>query len=223
MISFDLFRLFMYNVGDMDTNRFYAKLKKMQFTLCNGFTKKGKVVFVGDSLTQNCDLKKFYPTIDSVNRGIGGDTLQWLFLRTDCSIFNLKPKAIVFLMGINDLNFYGASVEDMMDRYTAFFSLLQKKCKDTPVIVQSLYPVITEGKTKYPMVKGIKKSVSLLNEYLERLCENYGYIFVNVYEKLECNGQLDEKYSKDCLHLNDEGYEVVAELINEKLGEVLID
>ena len=116
MISFDLFRLFMYNVGDMDTNRFYAKLKKMQFTLCNGFTKKGKVVFVGDSLTQGCDLKKFYPTVDSVNRGIGGDTLQWLFLRTDCSIFNLKPKVIVFLMGINDLNFYGASIEDMMDK-----------------------------------------------------------------------------------------------------------
>ena len=206
----------------MDVNRFYAKLKKMQFSLCNAFTKKGKVVFVGDSLTQNCDLKKFYPNFDTVNRGIGGDTLQWLFLRTDCSIFNLKPKAIVFLMGINDLNFYGASVEDMMDRYTALFALLRKKCKNTPVIVQSLYPVITDGETKYPMTKGIKRSIIILNEYLENLCENYGYCFVNVYEKLESNGQIDDSYARDCLHLNDEGYEVVAELINEKLGEVII-
>ena len=65
---------------------------------------KGGVVFFGDSLTEFCDLDKFYPDLNAINRGIAGDTTSGMLERVRSNVVKLDPSVVVFLGGANDLH-----------------------------------------------------------------------------------------------------------------------
>lgn len=86
--------------GWMDDNRswFWTQREKDQ----------GKVVFVGDSLTGNWKtLGKQFAGLKVANRGIGGDTSRGVLFRFQEDVLDLKPKAVVMLVGLNDLTAHG--------------------------------------------------------------------------------------------------------------------
>lgn len=64
-----------------------------------------RVVFIGDSLTENWDLKKSFSGLDlqPVNRGIEGQTSRQLLERFRRDVVALRPKAVVILAGTNDV------------------------------------------------------------------------------------------------------------------------
>ena len=62
------------------------------------------VAFIGDSLTEGYDLAVFYPQYVTVNRGIGGDTTFGLQDRLQVSLYDLKPKVVVMLIGANNID-----------------------------------------------------------------------------------------------------------------------
>lgn len=66
--------------------------------------KRGAVVFAGDSLTGNWKTlgADFSGTLVA-NRGIGGDVSRGLLFRFEEDVLELHPKAVVLLIGINDL------------------------------------------------------------------------------------------------------------------------
>ena len=61
------------------------------------------VAFIGDSLTDGYDLQKYYPQFITANRGIGGDTTFDLEGRLQVSVYDLKPKVVVMLIGANNM------------------------------------------------------------------------------------------------------------------------
>lgn len=63
------------------------------------------VVFLGDSITQaaNDNFFGLFPGLKIANRGISGDTTRGMLLRLEHDVLSLDPKAIVMLMGTNDL------------------------------------------------------------------------------------------------------------------------
>ena len=69
-----------------------------------------------------------------VNRGIGGDRLLDMILRTH-GVTRLKPRYVFIMAGINDLR-YGASAEETLERYKKLVSLLVTV--GTKPIVQSV-------------------------------------------------------------------------------------
>jgi hypothetical protein len=66
---------------------------------------QGAVVFFGDSITQGwgTDFKKAFEGMKLANRGIGGDTTRGMLLRLKEDVLSLRPKAVVLLMGTNDI------------------------------------------------------------------------------------------------------------------------
>ena len=66
---------------------------------------QGAVVFLGDSITQGwgADFKKSFDGMKLANRGIGGDTTRGMLLRLQEDVLALNPKAVVLLMGTNDI------------------------------------------------------------------------------------------------------------------------
>ena len=68
------------------------------------------VAFLGDSLTDGYDLAKYYPQYKTANRGIGGETSFGLEGRMQLSLYDLKPKVAVLLIGGNNL-------DTMLDNY----------------------------------------------------------------------------------------------------------
>src|SRR6188474_674971 len=66
---------------------------------------QGALVLLGDSITQGWgeDFTAHFPGIKIANRGISGDTSRGVLIRMDDDVLNLRPQAVVLLIGTNDL------------------------------------------------------------------------------------------------------------------------
>ena len=97
----------------------YYNEKLLAYEEENRLYEKGQVdvVFLGDSLTDGYDLKKFYPDYLTLNRGISGDTTVGLEKRLDVSAYDVQPKVVVMLIGANNM-------DQMLDNYE---SILRSK------------------------------------------------------------------------------------------------
>jgi len=63
----------------------------------------GRVVFMGDSITDGWKLAEQFPGQPYVNRGIGGQTTPQMLVRMFPDVINLKPAAMIVLAGTNDI------------------------------------------------------------------------------------------------------------------------
>ena len=64
----------------------------------------GAVVFAGDSITHTwINVAQYFPQYKVANRGISGDTTLGLMDRLDEDVVQLSPRALVLLIGTNDL------------------------------------------------------------------------------------------------------------------------
>src|SRR5437762_104781 len=63
----------------------------------------GRVVFMGDSITDFWNLSESFPGKPYVNRGIGGQVTAQMLVRMYPDVINLKPAAMVLLAGTNDI------------------------------------------------------------------------------------------------------------------------
>lgn len=183
----------------------------------NFFEEPHQTVFVGDSLTARCDLEKYYGF--GVNRGISGDAFRWVFRRLDCSVYDLRPDLVVFMMGVNDLNFYRATKEDVLGWYERLMTDFDKKLR-APALFLSLCPVI-EGAGSFVVVDGLNATIDAINEELPALCKKHGYAYLNIHDLLtDEKGGLDFAYAHDNVHLNDFGYRRITERIAREIPVV---
>ncbi len=77
----------------------------------------GRVVFMGDSITDFWRLQDYFPGKPYVNRGIGGQTTPQMLVRMYPDVIELKPAAMVVLAGTNDIaRNTGPSTADMIEQ-----------------------------------------------------------------------------------------------------------
>ena len=169
------------------------------------------VAFLGDSLTDGYDLAKYYPQFKTANRGIGGDTTHGLEARLQVSVYDLKPKVAVMLIGANNM-------DTMFENYENILMGLQKNLPDTKIVLVSL--------TSMSMEWGRKNHLAAYNNVLIRkLADKYGFTFVDMYAPLLdlTTGQLRDSYTTDGGHLTHEGYVVFTETLTPVLTALLTE
>ena len=169
------------------------------------------VAFLGDSLTDGCDISRYYPDVAAVNRGIGGDTTFGLEERMDVSLYDLKPKVAVILIGGNNLY-------SMLDNYEELILGIRDNSPRTEILICSL--------TSMGMDWGHKNQIAAYNNvFLERLAMKHDCAFVDLYTPLfdENTGEIRTEYTSDGAHLTHAGYEVVSGKIRPILSTLLDD
>lgn len=167
------------------------------------------VAFLGDSLTDGYDLEKYYPQFKTANRGIGGDTTHGLEDRLQLSVYDLKPKVAVMLIGANNM-------DTMFENYENILIGLQENLPDTKIVLVSL--------TSMGMDWGHKKQLAAYNNVtIRKLADKYGFTFVDLYAPLMdvTTGQIRESYTTDGCHLTHEGYVIFTETLTPVLEELL--
>lgn len=156
------------------------------------------VAFLGDSLTDGYDLEFYYKDFVVLNRGIGGDTTFDLEKRLDVSLYELKPKVVVMLIGAN--NFH-----TMFDNYENILIGFKENVPNTKVILLSLTSMSKEW--------GKNNQVAAYNNVIiKKLADKYDYEYVDIYSPL-LNLETKEIYSEyttDGGHLTSKGYEVIT-------------
>ncbi len=180
------------------------------FRMENKFVKKGGIVFVGDSITDFCNLDIYYPGLKAINRGISGDTIEGIANRLDVCVFELEPSIVVFLGGANNFQSGYDDVEStIIDNYRSILSQIKARLPMTKVLVQSVYPVSDVSfHNRYLYGHGHIESI---NKKLKELTESLGYDFADVYSVITSGDEeFDKRYTDDGLHPNIYGYKAIS-------------
>jgi lysophospholipase L1-like esterase len=165
--------------------------------------KQGSIVFAGDSLTGNWrTLADEFPPANVANRGIGGDVSRGLLFRFEEDVLALHPKAIVILIGTNDLT-ARQSADETLANIRGMLWLRRSQQPDTPVILCTVPP------SENPKAPVDARQRHALNEGLRRITASDPSVsFVDLFTAVATvKGTPDERYFKeDRLHLSEAGY-----------------
>lgn len=192
--------------------REYYENKLLSYASENAGIIPGEVdaVFLGDSLTDGYDLAKYYPGIKALNRGISGDTTVGLEDRLEVSVYDVKPKVALMLIGANNM-------DTMLENYEDILKGFKENLPDTEIMLISLTAMGGEH-------WGRKNQLACYNNVaIKKLAEEYGYTYIDVYTPLfdPRIGEVYEGLTTDGGHFTNEGYEVVTATIMPYLYEAL--
>ena len=168
------------------------------------------VAFLGDSLTDWYDLESYYPEYTVVNRGIAGDTTFGLEDRLKVSAYDVKPKVVVLLIGINN-------IDTMFNNYESILKGLKENLSETKIVVVSITP--TSKWLRFRNNRIIKS-----NDKIKALADKYNYTYVDLYSVLKDSNKnkLNDEYTEDGLHFNSKGYEVITATMMPILKKLLL-
>lgn len=170
-----------------------------------------KVVFLGNSITEGFDLGKYFPEIQTVNRGISGDHIDGLIERFDYSVQRLKPSKLFVMIGINDIG-TGDSDSLILSNYQKLLRILLKSLPNTIIYIQSILPT-TALWGNCPADK-----IQRINKFIKEYSTRFGFNWIDLYSKFSTpDGYLNKDYTIDGLHLNSRGY-VYWAVILKKYG-----
>ena len=168
------------------------------------------VAFIGDSLTDGYDLAQYYSQYVTANRGIGGDTTFGVEERLQVSLFDLKPKVVVMLIGANNM-------DTMLQNYESILQSLKENLPESKIVLCSLTAMGGEH-------WGRKNQLAAYNNVsIKLLAQKYGYTYVDLYSALYdvSIGEVYEGYTVDGGHFTHEGYTVVTAQITPVLEKLL--
>lgn len=165
------------------------------------------VVFVGDSITAGSDWNDIFTDISSANRGISGDTTAGVLNRMN-TITNTKAKQAFIMIGTNDIMTNG-DINVIFDNYVKILNEIQSK---------NIKPIVQSTLLTYNKPPSQNSTINQLNARLRDYCSEKGITYVDLNEHLSANGELDNKYSSDGLHLNGQGYAVWSKVISKYIN-----
>jgi len=172
----------------------------------------GEIVFIGNSITEGGnDWSSKFRISHIRNRGIAGDLTDGVLRRLD-EIIYFKPKAVFILIGINDLFNLHQSEDNPELKYTKTIpsteyiannilkitKVIHRKSPRTKIYVRTLLPARKEF---------LKKDILSVNDNIKRNAIKGYYKIIDLYsEFVDNNGDLINEFTKDGVHLNDNGY-----------------
>lgn len=179
---------------------------------------QGSVVFVGDSLTGNWgNIGEAFPKLKVANRGIGGDVSRGVLFRFEEDVLDLNPKAVVVLIGTNDLTARG-NPADAASNIADILAMAAKKSPQMPVVLCTTPP------SAHPQAPVSGADRLVLNEKICAMAAGKKNVVLcdlfKVMAKPDGTPQ-PEYFNDDKLHLSPAGNKKWAEMITpifEQLG-----
>ena len=215
IVFMGVFLIYHFGTFDHDKEKIVYKVKKVEVVPEN-------ILFLGDSITDFYDLKKFFPNRKTVNSGISGNTTQDILDDLENRAYRYNPSHIFLLIGINDL-YEKVDNSKIISNIEEIVKNLEKNLPNSKIYLESIYPINkgAEDKINHAILKNREnEDVRSINKELKKFAKEEKITYVNMYDKLS-NKYKDLKleYTNEGLHLNDEGYKKVTWEINKILKE----
>lgn len=182
-----------------------------------------RVVFYGDSITDGWRLNEYFTGREFVNRGISGQTTTQLLGRFQQDVVALHPKAVLILIGINDIA-RGMTANAITGNLATMGDLA--RAHGIRPLFASVLPVSGYHKDvdpRYEVTRFRPPSVILeVNAWLKDYCKREGFPYVDYYAAMaDASGQLPADQGDDGLHPNAKGYRIMAPLALAAIDKVL--
>lgn len=184
--------------------------------------KEDRVVFIGNSITDNWDRDHvvfFEENPNYVNRGISGQTSAQMLLRFKPDVIELQPKVVVISAGTNDIA--GNRGEISVKRVAAnIFSMAElAKANNIKVILASVLPASSYSWS--PSIEPADKIIEL-NTLIKAYAKKNKIIYLDYYTPLvnEDKGLIKE-LGRDTVHPNVKGYLIMEPMVKQAIKKAL--
>jgi lysophospholipase L1-like esterase len=182
-----------------------------------------RVVFFGDSITDNWKLADYFPGKPYINRGIGGQTTPQMLVRFREDVVDLKPRVVVILAGTNDIagNTGPMTLPQIEANYTTIAELA--RVHGIRVVYASVLPVnnYTPRAQDFFAQRSPEKILEL-NQWLKAYCAANGYVYLDYFSTMvDEKGMLKKDLADDGLHPNAAGFKVMAPLADAAIEKAL--
>jgi hexosaminidase len=178
---------------------------------------QGRIVFLGNSLTELFDLRILGDS-SIINRGITGDFSEGIRKRL-AEVISLHPSRLFIEIGINDLVEH-VSVKEVTRNYKAIIDEVKEKSPQTRIYIQSVLPVRMED-SWLTSSKDVNEVVLEENEALKSLALEEKVTYVDLHDNFVMNGVINPRLTWDGVHLVDEGYTIWKNLLTPYLKDSL--
>jgi lysophospholipase L1-like esterase len=208
----------------------------------------GRVVFMGDSITDFWRLEEYFPGQPYVNRGIGGQTTPQMLVRMYPDVIELKPAAMVVLAGTNDIarNTGISTAEMIQQNIMAMTELAQHH--NIKVVLCSVLPVSDYPYEAQESARGQQPAappaggrgggrgfmlqrmttshpaadIAALNTWMKAYAQRVNAVYVDYASALaDDKGMLKQGLADDGLHPNAGGYKIMAPLVSAAIRQAL--
>lgn len=185
-------------------------------------TKSGpRVVLMGASNVERWDVSKTFPAGNYINRGIEGQGSAQMLLRFYQDVVTLSPRVVVIFPGINDLGGAHGAVPllDIQQNLAAMAQLA--KANNIRVVFASLFPIDPNG--SHPYTKTLTADqIRQLNRWMFEFAKDHGDTYADLWSPLgDPKYNLMAQYSLDGVHINEEGYKLIAPVLEKRVAEAL--
>ena len=181
----------------------------------------GRVVFLGDSITDAWKLAQYFPGKPYVNRGISGQTTPQMLVRMFPDVIALKPAALLVYAGTNDIagNTGPSTLAMIEDNLQAITELAQ--AHGIKVILCSVTP-ISDYTPRKQTVQRPPSDILKLNAWMREYAATAHAVFADYYAALvDETGMLKQGFSGDGLHPNDKGYALLTPVAEAAIAKAL--
>lgn len=181
------------------------------------------MMLLGDSITEGWDSapevwNAYFAGRTVANFGISGDTTQNLLWRITegGELRGLSPKAVVLLVGTNNLDLRNDSAEDIALGIGAIVQVLRQSLPDSKVLILGIFP---RGAARDAE---LRQRIIQTNHAIARLADGNAIHFLDLGARFVSeNGDLPAEVMPDAVHLSPKGYAIWADAMQPAL-EALI-
>jgi len=199
--------------------------------------KSTRIVFFGDSITEQGAQPGGYivkmkealdkmgkgSDFDLIGAGIGGNKVYDLYLRMDDDVLAQKPDVVVIWIGVNDVWHKASSGTGTdPDKFQRFYSAIINKLLDKHIKVILCTPAVIGEKTDFTNMQD--GDLNAYSQFIRNLAQKFHCSLVDLREafhnyELKNNPSNKESgiLTKDRVHLNDAGNQLVADRMLEAL------
>lgn len=166
-----------------------------------------RVVFLGASITSRWDLKRYFPDLHMINRGVGGELVPDMLTRFKRDVLGLKPDAVI--IKFCSINIRPQLTLSMLQDGMIMMTQLARLNGIKPIIST----IIPAGKPE-AHIGDFKVSDSLkdFNDWVRRFAHENSMPLIDFARAIEDeNGFLPRDCSIDPVHLNEKGYAILSE------------
>ncbi len=171
---------------------------------------KGRVLFLGDSITEGGMWPDLFPDLATSNRGIGGEATYDLLERVDAAIND--PAVVSLMIGTNDL--HGPrelrGTAQVVERTNEIVRRIREAAPSALILVNSVLPRTAHFA---PRIRAI-------NNGYRTVAAEHGAEYVDLWPAfVDASGAaIKMEYSKDRLHLTPAGYLAWADVLRPLLA-----
>ncbi len=194
----------------------------------------GRVVYIGDSITDGWPLAESFPGKPYVNRGISGQTTAQMLVRFYPDVLALEPDAVVIFAGTNDIARNNGPQTLQMIRHNIMAMTELAQGHGVKVILGAIMPINDRtmlpagrgaGQTPRPRIQSVTRppeDILALNDWLKSYAAEKGAVYADFHTAtVDAEGFLRDGITNDGLHPNAQGYALMTPVVSEAIEEAL--